>query len=969
MENADEVINIRQIIEEKMRNRGISTEYLSEKGINKVIANINDNINREIDSFIELISNKYETKEKGKKILDLLLQGKTIEEINDMEEYREYSKVQLGKIQYKKMNQGKILAVQLMPLKEIADVLEIKRESISQYLRNYTLNGKTILQIRKEKEQEVEKRLKSGQSIEEISNDRELNVCELGVKELYEKMKNPLGTSNKKISREAQKSILNLLLQGKTIEEINSMEEYREYSLEQLRVIQSSEANQSRIMGIQLMPIEEIANILKMDRSSVYFNLSHYTIGDKTIAQIREEKEREIIERLNNGQSIEEILSDKKLNVCPEFINLRKFRYLRREQKKVEIIPSDKVSKRDAHLASLLFINGKSLEEVRKMQEFKAISDEALKSLYDDNQMRRMAVRLVNINKIMEQVGKQYATVYANINKFNYGGKTLKKIKEQKLYQIRTRLDQGESIETLAQDSELNVCREVLEQEQEKMLKRTKSTKSTKMHASIQKAQERKKLASYRSAQKIKESTGAKNTIETKTTTRSKSTSSQSNSTRKKIINSVENQRQNNDLNGKENSSKNENQSKKIEPEKRKRKSEDNATEKMSKLDIMRKKYKDKYSDGSSQSAKEQVKEVLTPEENKEVNMTILETLKAVNSYNGEKTGSRKFINTICDNIRNVTEKNMSFYQIRKLASIIDNDKLKQALQYSESNIRKAFKEAQNAVYSKLADAVDAQIDDSNNVAKLEELSKTLKNGMEKENYRVSVIKSKLQRKIDKIKLEERIRSLREDIPDEIRTIISGIAEGELDVEKAKSIIVEKAAEKVNGRKATRFTLNEEQERRQYIAQIRKALNEQSDRYPIRNPEKTINLLEQLTDDTSLTNFNTVVSNQISRRKFDEAQDLCQKYIKSSKGNVEDTAYLMGVRKKIRNSKIGDLVYRTIHSDISQEDEAKFWDLLQQGLDMGNVKMSNINIGKTQDGLRTITLQDIWPDDEKGIRK
>ena len=146
-------------------------------------------------------------------------------------------------------------------------------------------------------------------------------------------------------------------------------------------------------------------------------------------------------------------------------------------------------------------------------------------------------------------------------------------------------------------------------------------------------------------------------------------------------------------------------------------------------------------------------------------------------------------------------------------------------------------------------------------------------------------------------------------------------------------------------------------------------MNEQGSKYPIESPEKTIELLEQLTDDTSLTNLNTVIANQTSRKKFDEAQDLCEKYISKLKDNMEDRVYLNSIKKRIRNEKIGDLVYRTIHSDISAEDEKKFWDLLQQGLSMENVKMSNINIGRTQDGLRNITLQDIWPDGEKEIKK
>lgn len=623
----------------------------------------------------------------------------------------------------------------------------------------------------------------------------------------------------------------------------------------------------------------------------------------------------------------------------------------------------EKIDGEDKKKVTSLLLQGKTIEEIRTMQEYSAISDEMLRQIYDSNQMRIMAVRLVPINEIVERMGKLYSTVYTNINKFDYDGKTLKEIKEQKLYQIRTRLARGESIDILAQDRELNVCREVLEQEQGKILERSKTTNKT-VNASQQDVQKIKKSANSESIQETKETISSTSTQETKKY-------ASGTLVKKGTIKSAENQGQKSNLSQKDDSNKKNSKNEDINSKVTKRATDiinenSQGTKPISKLDIMRKKYKAKYNNESPKSSK---KQTLTPEENEKINKILVEMLEAVNLCDGKKASSRTLIKSILNNAGLVSGKSVNLDQARQLMSIVESGKIDVSLKYFSREVAEKIKKIRKSAHSTLADAVEAEVDDVSDMSELESLSRMLNADMEKGNYHVQNAKSRIQRRIDKIRLEQRMKSLREDIPDDIKAIIEGIAKGELDIAAAKSVIAEKAAERVRGKKATRFTLTEEQERRQYLAMIRKALNEQGSKYPIERPEKTIELLEQLTDDTSLTNLNTVIANQTSRKKFDEAQDLCKEYISKSKDNMEDIAYLNSVRKRIRNEKIGDLVYRTIHSDISAEDEKKFWDLLQQGLSMGNVKMSNINIGRTQDGLRNITLQDIWPDEENEIKK
>ena len=102
---------------------------------------------------------------------------------------------------------------------------------------------------------------------------------------------------------------------------------------------------------------------------------------------------------------------------------------------------------------------------------------------------------------------------------------------------------------------------------------------------------------------------------------------------------------------------------------------------------------------------------------------------------------------------------------------------------------------------------------------------------------------------------------------------------------------------------------------------------------------------------------------------FDEAEKLCEAYGIKQKDNIPNSAYIRGLKRLVRSAKVGDLVYRTINSEVSPEDEEKFWRLLQEGLKMGNVSMRDISLGKNKDGSKEITLEDIWPENMKERRK
>ena len=50
------------------------------------------------------------------------------------------------------------------------------------------------------------------------------------------------------------------------------------------------------------------------------------------------------------------------------------------------------------------------------------------------------------------------------------------------------------------------------------------------------------------------------------------------------------------------------------------------------------------------------------------------------------------------------------------------------------------------------------------------------------------------------------------------------------------------------------------------------------------------------------------------------------------------------------------------------EEESKFIELIENGIRQKNIKLESVLLGKSQDGLKNITLADIWTDEKEKIR-
>ena len=138
---------------------------------------------------------------------------------------------------------------------------------------------------------------------------------------------------------------------------------------------------------------------------------------------------------------------------------------------------------------------------------------------------------------------------------------------------------------------------------------------------------------------------------------------------------------------------------------------------------------------------------------------------------------------------------------------------------------------------------------------------------------------------------------------------------------------------------------------------------EKPEKYHIKNPEKTIMQMQELCGGELEQSIRTVVNNLTSIKDFERAKKVCDSFSNKDKESPL-SKNIRTLRKSIRNEEIRDIVLKVINMN-EMEEERAYLELIEKGIKMGNVKLEEISLGKSQDGLRTITLADIWTDEKQ----
>ena len=324
----------------------------------------------------------------------------------------QYNRYYLGDIQrLDRTDKIRSLAMQLMPVTSIAEQLGVEIQAVYMNLRRTKEKGIDIMAIRKEKEQEVERRLEAGESIEDILQDKNLNVCLEALERIKPKVEKKKEKDRRKLSQLQKDEVAQLLLQGKTIDEIHEMEEFKGYNKEILTKVE--ERNMARILAVQLMPVSEIARKLDRETVTIYSNIKDYKLGDRSIMEIRKEKEQEIMRKLREGESIETIIQDRELNVCEEGVRYiqENRRYEKKERtKKTADSMITKTKEEEQKKAKKKYVKPETQEEkVTKQRNIESKTQE-----YDEIK-QKTTILPIEENKVTQEESEQTSEAHKKL--------------------------------------------------------------------------------------------------------------------------------------------------------------------------------------------------------------------------------------------------------------------------------------------------------------------------------------------------------------------------------------------------------------------------------------------------------------------------------------------------------------------------------------------------------------------------
>ena len=345
------------------------------------------------------------------------------------------------------------------------------------------------------------------------------------------------------------------------------------------------------------------------------------------------------------------------------------------------------------------------------------------------------------------------------------------------------------------------------------------------------------------------------------------------------------------------------------------------------------------------------------------INLRIAEIKKMLTKIEGlSEEEKRTSINLIFSKLKIIEKYNLSIEQSEKIYNLMQSKELENI------NLGRSYKRAINSNINisiiKLIEAIDVAQYQTENVEELKKLEKKLTPMLAQEKpLAVGAIKTKISNKILKIQQQETIEKIRNNIPIEIEQIIRDIASDKLNIQTANAIIDEEARKRIENKSKNKFSLTQEQERKQILIQIKTVLAEKSKQYNIENPEKAITQIQELCGGDTGQSLRTVINNLIGSKKYNKAKEICDKFSDNDKES-QNSIYIKRLRNEIRNAEISDIVMRVINANGTIEEERECIELIENGLKIGNVKPRAVYLGKNQDGSRSITLEDIWTDEK-----
>ena len=384
---------------------------------------------------------------------------------------------------------------------------------------------------------------------------------------------------------------------------------------------------------------------------------------------------------------------------------------------------------------------------------------------------------------------------------------------------------------------------------------------------------------------------------------------------------------------------------------------------------IVRKRYNAAYHTKNPDSREEG--HVLIPEEISEISAHI-DTIESK---------MQEILNMTCKDKNDVQRQRYKVSSMLKLFSDIDNIDLPidllqrvysifptdQLHKVMDIHAKDGIERKQGHYIIKYANAIGKQIEKTDDLEKLEKLFKTFSSIFGKSNYAVSTIRSKILKKIQTIKLSKVEGVLRQS-EDKASAVVSMLMDPEVDIDT----INQKVAEAADEYYENRMKVVNETDVNQRTAAVQAPTKEGSIRQirfyilnEIRNGSSFVDnadfmlqRMQGISIDKNVA-IHSLMESFIKDKKYDEAMKFAEgAYGRSC--NVVDRNSFKTYKKRIQYLEVADLIMKGINArERSIEDENKYYEMIQRGIEQAKLDPRLIILGKTEDGHKSITYADI----------
>lgn len=389
-----------------------------------------------------------------------------------------------------------------------------------------------------------------------------------------------------------------------------------------------------------------------------------------------------------------------------------------------------------------------------------------------------------------------------------------------------------------------------------------------------------------------------------------------------------------------------------------------------SKISKMREKYKQLYFESNTVNDNQLIfLSQKNLEEIRTVIVTVQETIKKMQTLS--KNEKRKLACNILTELKKIDEYPLPITEAEQIYELMCSKELQGLNSNTADRINYFIKKQKSKCAYQFTKAIECEqynVDDMEGLLNLKR--KLTKNIVDENPLAIGAVENRISKRIEAMRQQQAIDRIKNDISPSIISIIHDLVNGNIDTQKANSIIDDEAKRRAESKQKNRFSLTEEQEKRQILIQIRMAITERADKFNIKDPEKAVLQIQELCGGKLEQSIRTVVKNLIAQKDYETAKNICDKFSEKNKNDVkefEHAKYIRGLKNEIRNAEISDYVMTAINMNGTVEEESAYFELLEKGIKMGNFKLSEISLGKSRDGLKSITLADIWTNEnEKG---